>query len=249
MKFEMTEKELKVYEKIQTYVSGALSDTDRIAFEKEMQNNSQLAQEVSIYKNLIPVIVPNVTGEDKLRASLQEIHRTKQKGSATTKTFTLKKWYLPVAASLLLLVGMLKFLPSNGTGNNMDQFFQYDQIALVSKSAQDPSYGELERAFNAGDYKTSLTLADKVLSLDADNPEVLLAKGIAQMETGDYNAALSSFKTLKEAQLRIDKSDWYTALTQIKMGDKKSAAQTLENLISTEGYNYNRAKELLKEIQ
>jgi len=248
MKFEMTEQEFKYYEKIQNYVSGTLTATEKLAFEQEVPQNKELANELDLYKNLIPVIAPNKTGELNLRNTLSEIHSNKSISKTPGKTINLK-WYVSLAASLILLMGVIKFVPFGEQGSGMEQYFKYDKIALVSKSVQDPAYGELERAFNAQDYVASNALAKKILAMDSDNADVLLAQGIAQMEIGALDAAIESFNTLKNANLRVDKSDWYLALTYLKMENKKAAILKLEKIIQEQGYKNDLAQRLLTRLK
>jgi len=128
---------------------------------------------------------------------------------------------------------------------NLDQFYNYDKIALVSKSNQDKTFGELERAFNAADYKASIPLVNQLLTSDPQNPELLLTKGISEMENGNIENALQSFAQLKAAGLRIDKSDWFSALAYLKQGKKTEAKTLLQKIVNTKAYNNKKAQEVL----
>ncbi len=244
MKFEMTEKEFITYEKIQNYIADSMKDAEKIAFEQELQADSELAKELEIYKNLIPVIAPPNAEVDALKHTLKSIH-AKEK---SIKTFSLRR-YLPLAASLIIIMGLVKFFSTSFNTQSVDDFFKYEQLALVSKSTQNIDYASFEKSFNAADYEASIPLAQAILIGDPNNMDVLLAKGIAEMETGHTEAALASFKTLHESKLRIDRSEWYTALAHVKSDNKQAAIQVLQSLIQTKGYNHKQAQDLLKILE
>jgi len=249
MKFEMTEKELFIYEKIQNYVAGNMSDAEKTAFEKEVQADNAIAQELEIYKNLIPVISPPIAEERALRSTLKELHtKTVTKNTGSGKTFNLK-WLMPLAASTILLFGLMKFISTDSNGTNLDQFYNYEKIALVSKSDQDRNYSELQRAFNSADYESSIALASEILKTIPKNPDVMLAKGIAEMETGDLEESIRSFKALKAENLRVDKSDWFTALALVKLGKKQEAITTLQSIVDNKSFNHVQATKLLQSLK
>lgn len=260
--------EYKRYEKIEDFVEGRLIPEELERFKAEMAKDAVLAEEVNIYKNL-----PKIFEEEEYQEEVQNLLETlnkikmpvydnvvqmrpnKKNEGVEKKTNTANQrrmlYVLAVAATVILLIFVAQpfFFPNASTAPEKiyAQYAQHNTLDLISKSGTTNELTvNLEKAFNEQDYQKALTLSQTYLQSNSTAYDVLLAKAIAELELGNYEAALSTLTQLRQSDVRINQADWYTALTYLKMQDTAAAQKVLNQIVADKSFNYQKAQKILE---
>jgi len=125
-----------------------------------------------------------------------------------------------------------------------------EPLQLTSKSDESTVLiKDLQEAYNAKKYTKALPIIDKYLLAAPRDLDVMLAKGIALTETGQYAEADATFDHLASLAPRVKKYQWHKAMSLIKQNKQAAAKTLLEDLVATKGYNHKQASVLLATLK
>ena len=236
---------------IEDYLLNRLNDTERMDFEKALQQNRSLRNELELQALVIKGAQSN--GRDQLKSRLQRIHQ--QEFPATAKTRRLWPLISKIAAAVLLLVISGVFL-FNGEAPTAQQLFAQNyetySLSLASRdAAKNETLAQLNKLYRQKNYKAALPLFDKILESEPLNARMLIGAGISHLELDQLAAARDRFSAIIAANdLRLqDMARWYIALSYLKEGQPKNAKTYLNQILSKpKAGQYEKASQLMKEL-
>ena len=258
------------YQIIDDYLNNRLSREDLIAFEKQLFNDHDLAEEVRINKNLFALHETeawediNVLNKDgiayqeyllsddakKIKLAINNANNKYKRNSITPiKRF---RWY-GVAASLVLLIAFSYTFTSNqNTPENL--YADYSNLSelpsLTQRSDADKLLSDAEKLFFNKQYLgavRSLELYNEKYNSQSAN--TLLYKGMCYLELKQYTKAELIFNTLKSSDtLDKNKAYWYLALTSLKQENITDTKKILQVIVSNSYYNNQKAEQLLAKL-
>ncbi len=134
-----------------------------------------------------------------------------------------------------------------------ETYAQYEDIFPNTKpgEATQTQRAQIALAFQNKTYETVLTLSNAYVEDKPDDIDVLMAKGIAELETRQYRAAMKTFTGLKRQALigeAKDKPDWYIALTYLRKNDIAYCRTVLHNITKQESTYAKQARKLLNKL-
>ena len=97
----------------------------------------------------------------------------------------------------------------------------------------------LQENFNTQKYESALNLANSYLEINSEHYDVLWARGVANLELGNYELAIADFELLDRSDQRelYDKAKWYLAMTYLKKRDIEKCKEYLELIIKENAYS------------
>lgn len=159
-----------------------------------------------------------------------------------------------VAVAAIFIAGLFLFIEYNQSVNTEQLYATYknwEELPSLTLRDQNSDLTEIEQQFRAENYKESLLLLDTyVLNNDQVNPQLLMYKGISQLELHKNTAAIDTFTRLLESNtLDADKAHWYLALSYLKNQDLEKAKTELALLLEKPtNFKNTEAKELLSTL-
>ena len=236
------------YEQIEKYLEGKLDDKALKAFEKQMRANSDLAEEVALYKEIEKSIAhrfKHKKEESELRNTLNNIQKEQNSSKKTSKVIPLlgyKKWL--IAASIAALVGL--FLFQNSTPVYGD--YASHEPMEVTVRGNSNTLEQVQKLFNDKDYLLANTHLSRLAEYYRDNAEIQLYYGITLLETNQYEMAKMTFEKIANANSLFKyKATWYLALNALKQNDLESCKSYLQQ-IPKDAAIYDKAKSLLDKL-
>lgn len=244
------------YQLIDDFLSGGMSAKEIDSFKAFMQSDKDLAYDMKVVAEIEEASSFNIL-ENQLKDTLANIRteRTVQKDQA--KTETSKPQGLKYLVLALLTIGVLFLAYSIFTSqdNKSNQVIDYQQYAMVeplqltTKSELNiADFGAMQELYNAGSYREALPKLESYLIDYPRDLDVLLAKGIAFSELGEFEKAHTVFAKIKSMNPRVKKYQWYDALTYIKEGKLAEAKPLLEDLNKNKAYKFEQAQKLSASI-
>lgn len=228
------------------YLANEMSDEEKINFEKQLTEDTELATAFEIFKELHLHLENKFGTETEFKAYKKNIESISKKHFKTkkTKVVDLRAWHYAVAASVTILVGLFVFQninPSFDDYNNPETatFIERGDVNKSLKSAQD--------AFNAKNYKKAIPHFE-VVRKNNKSPEIQYFYAISLLEDNQFPKAETNFLDLKwGTSIYKDKATWYLALLKLKQKDYRSCKQIL--LTIPDNYeDYEQVQELLNEL-
>ena len=240
-------------EKLEKYLEGEMSESEKIAFEKKMKADPELTEQVRLHQAL-EVALGN-REEIAVEANLQAIMAEKPAQEVPNEKKVRRLWqYLSVAAAVVILLVGVKYIFFNDT-------ITPDQIYTMHYVAYDGS-GELRTgdsvprrlldnafdSYNAGNYAQALNVFDSILVRVPGNARANFYLGICFMETGQSQKAIEAFQAVLDhgQNLYINQSTWYIAMACLNLKDLACTRSRLESLAGQTGAYGKKAKEILE---
>ena len=252
------------------YLDGSMTNTEKQAFETQLENNQELAEYIELNKEMqiqyndedwsfvddntnTKILEDYLKSEDAktIKVSISKVntdfvHKTPLNRKAYYS-------YFAIAASIALLIGYFIFNSSEGSLKIYSQYNDWSTLPSLTTrgNSDDGILVKGEDAFLAKDFIKSEHYFDTFLKNNAElNPSVLVYHGISNLELENYDEALKAFNKLIESNtLDRSKGYWYKALVYLKMDDRDNAVKQLDIITSNVSYyNYSLAKEILEKL-
>lgn len=232
-------------ERIEAYLSGSMSKKDRQVFEAEMETDPSTAQAVSNHQKMIHAIE-----EMGFREMLGEIHQQRTMVEIPRRPFLRRQWLWGVAAGILLLIGFVWLLSPDSNSSLQDTLatIQVDPgLPTTLGTTNELAFGEGMNAYKLGRYAEAETRWMPLLDMNPQNDTLLfyLAQtAFAQEQNLSVVQRLDPI--LKQGNsIFQEKSIWYFAVAQLRLGETDTAKVLLRDIIDANGFRHTEARTLL----
>ncbi|WP_299439771.1 hypothetical protein [uncultured Aquimarina sp.] len=266
--------EEEMYMKIEKYFSGHMPKEEMIQFQKEIDTNTILKEEVTLYKAInfhlsdtayeddsfyntdykkkLDTYIKSDTGK-KIKENLLNARAEQEQRPKNNKSSSKRFLYVAIstAAMVLLIFGFL-FID----GSEKDLFAEYYKVeelpSFTSRSGKTSLLSTAKSNFRATNFDAALSnFEEYILVSDKDlDPLVFIYTSLIYAEKNDLKKAIEQL-TILENSNSIDRSRslWYKALVYLKFEKKSEAKKTLNVLLENENnYKYLEAKKLLEKL-
>jgi len=258
-------------QKVEPYLKNELSQSERLAFEQQIQSNSALAEYVNIAATTgqllseqdWPILEQSEKSKDIaskfLNDDAQEFAKkaaqfmeTKQQ-TKTRKFTTSKKWIVAAAAAVLIAFVYTQFFTPTTLEQQYANFVDWNELpsfATKSDSIPQPLL-QLEQRFYEGNYLAVINESlDAQLLLNASKANILLYRGAAQLELNNFEDALQTFTEITGLNtIDAHKGYWYVAMVHLKQGDRPKTKRALEKVVANKNnFKATEARELLDQL-
>lgn len=274
MEIELTDALLK---QIDDYIKGTLTNAERLVFEKKMEENTALKEEVALQHELITFIglekwitfSDNRQYEDlktlKEQFRSKTFHDTSKKvrqiglDSYKEKVQKTKKskrpfYYIPAVAAILLLISVFVMSPNSGLAPYYDDYVNWEKElpSFTVKNSGISHFYKGEIAFRNKKYKEALAHFNSVKEGEELYPYSLMYKGAAYELVNQNNKALKAFDkliVLGEFEEHT-KGYWYKLLIYLKLNEKEKVEEISNKILNNEkNYNYKETLQLISKIK
>ena len=244
------------YIMFEAYLSGDLSADELNAFNERLNSDEQFQQAFKMYRDLSSHLEHNITNEQEsadFKANLDVISNQYFNkiddpiGTTTDESGKSNFYKYAIAASVILLLGIFVFNQFN-TPTYKD-YNNFEPISLTVRSSDNAFFNQAEQSFNAKNYEEALVAFNSILEEDFSNLEIQLYKGIALVETNQFEEADDLLKKLSQGNSAYKyKAKWILALSYLKQENKLACIETLKT-IPKEAEDYKRVQDLLKKLE
>jgi uncharacterized protein YozE (UPF0346 family) len=241
----------------ENYLDNQLSEEDKAAFEKNLEEDPAFAKDFEGYKEISHYLANQFSEErnllktqlDQMSANFsseENLTETISEKKTTAKVIRFKPWQLAIAASFVFMFGIF-FFDSGGGLQHSDYMFS-ENITLTERGDDSPIIKLAETNFNDKAYAEAIVNFDAILETQPNNTGVLFYKAIALDALEDYTASDELFSQLAGgvSVLRY-KATYYWAVSQWKQ-DNVERAKTILNEIPRNAEEYTQAQKLLKKL-
>lgn len=239
---------------IERYVAGDMNDAEKMWFEKELDGNEKLRNEVILSKRTDEILKSkNIVN---LRSKLSEIENSREVYISVSKSKrpTYAK-YAAVVAGIVLIGSIAMFSGRTLSSDEIiDHYYKAYEPPTTQRSALTNTNNDFTLAlefYNTHNYEKAAILFNKVLKTNPKDMQSTLLYGVANFENKKYPDAKQSFvNVIKDNNnLFIETAKWYLALCYVKTDEKEKAVKQLEIIKNEDGFYKNDAKKIIKRLK
>jgi tetratricopeptide (TPR) repeat protein len=227
---------------IERYIAGEMNDEEKKWFQKELEVNEELRDEVNLRRQT-DVILKN-QNVISLRKKLSGIEKNREVNLPVRKVKRPVALKYAALIATLVLIGSITFFTGKNLSNEdlITKFYKTYEPPATQRSVQSETNSDFSLAidyYNAHDFEQAAIFFNKVLASNPGDMQSELLSGIANFEDKKYPEAKQSFiKVIDDNDnLFIESAKWYLALCYIKTNEKDKAIQQLK-IINNEGGIY-----------
>lgn len=239
---------------IERYISAEMSETEKQWFEKELEGNGKLRNEVNLRKRTDEILKSqNIIS---LRNKLSDIEKRREVVKPVKNTG--RNSYLKYAAliAVLVIIGSITFLKGRKLTSDeiLSQYNKSYEAPTSSRSVETSSNADFTLAleyYNTKDYQRAADLFSKVVESNPKDMQSTLLNGISNFENNKIPEATGSFvKVLDDnSNMYIDQAEYYLALCYIKTDEQGKAIKLLETIKKEDGIYRNDARKILRNLK
>lgn len=231
--------------RIDDFLSGQLNAADQQAFEEELSRNPELRRQVDLQRDMT-FLLSHQKDRTALKGRLEKTGADFFGEAEPARPKARIRWIgWAAAAAILLFVLWPVFVQPD----LYQQYAEFPPLALSEKSTASTNWAATEQAFNSGDYTEAALQLEIYLEAFPEDQQARLYLGIAQMETGELEAARQSFAEVSAAAPALsDYAEWYRALSYLKGNAPEKARPALEGIAEGSPF-YEEAEAILRQLR
>lgn len=239
---------------IERYVAGDMNDAEKIWFEKELDGNEKLRNEVILSKRTDEILKnKNIA---TLRRKLSEIEKSREVSIPVSKTKRPTYMKYAAAAAGIVLIGSIAIFSGRTLSSDeiIDRYYKTYEPPTTQRSALSNTNNDFTLAlefYNTHNYEKAAILFNKILKSNPKDMQSTLLNGVANFEDKKYPDAKQSFvNVIKDNNnLFIETAKWYLALCYVKTDEKEKAVKQLEIIKNEDGIYKNDAKKIISRLK
>lgn len=255
---------------IENYLRGLLTKDEELKFFDKLKTDESFYKMFVVEKQLFETLNDDRWSfseghTDEIKAyeeileskEIQSLKKTLVKTNSEFKEKGAKKrdkrlFYYLAAASILLFVAFSFFLNESPTNQELynDYVALNDLPSFVSRSETSNKLAKGQELFESQNYKESLSIFKSAANTEEVSGNVLIYKGLSEIELGLYDNAQATFDSLINSDLfDAQIGYWYKALLFLKQDRVEDAKQILNKIVSDNLYKNKEASKLLKDLR
>jgi len=255
---------------IEKFLRSKLSKEERILFinrlDSDVEFNNKFGFEKELFQSLNEEEWSSVNNTESLEVKeyqkifkSDEVKNLKQLFKRENNVYQKglqsksKSWMIYVAAASCILffsIFSLVYFKENSQELYVSYLEKTELTSVITRGSNQKELVIAQSLFENKEYKKALDIFEKEIK-NKENKigSVYIYIGIAQMELNQFDKAVITFdKLINSDLLDSEKGYWFKALLFLKKDNYSKAELVLNKIINEKFYNYQKAKELLKEL-
>jgi hypothetical protein len=235
------------YIEFDNYLHDELSQEEKILFENQLKNDTEMASAFEIYKDLNAHLENKLGNQTELNSFKENLKTISKQNFSEQKSnvITFRPWQYAVAASITIFLGTWLFMQN--TNPEYGSYNQHENAYFTERSVSNSNFKNAQEAFNSKKYSDAVMAFEKITA--TKTPELNYFYAIALIETNNYEKAETILKELKSGtSVYTTKAIWYLALSNLKQHKLDDCKQYLKQ-IPADAEDFDKAQKLLEALE
>jgi tetratricopeptide (TPR) repeat protein len=246
----------KYDEFIQPFLDGELSREELDWFNKELESNAVLAEDIKLYREVDSAIREQDVMD--LRYQLNLIHNsigdTTQESDQHSRIRKMLSYGAIASLAILISFGIVLKVQHKKLTNEQIYQRHYEpyEVTMVYRSGETQNLITLaQMRYDAQDYYGAIEIYEQILGRDPGNMESNLYSGISYLETEQYSKAENKFGTIIDHNdnLYLEQAEWYLGFCYLQTGRNLEARAHFKEISKGEGSFNKKARKIMRSIQ
>ena len=230
------------FERIEKYLLGNISATEKIAFEQEMAQNTALKNEVKLQRDLIAGMQVQASMEENIEIEVPTADLAQKSFDNSRKIHRLFIPLLGVAAGIVL-VAVVGYFWINSTQDYFTQYYEADPgLPTTMGVADNYDFQDAMVDYKMEDYQKAKEKWQKLTEINSSNDTLNYYLAMADLNLNNFEKSFQNLDEIPTTSAFYVDALWYQALIAIRQKDNDLAKKKLETL------GTKSAQELLKEL-
>jgi tetratricopeptide (TPR) repeat protein len=241
---------------IERYLRGEMGPDEHNWFEKEIEGNLLLRDEIELHKKIDIVLSDSdmIALKNQLDRIHEEIEEVTQNGQGAIRKIYRRVYYSATALVVGVLLFVLYLTNRNFSTNQLIEKFYEPNVASVTFRGNDSNENLLAHAmelYNKKEYKQAIQIFESILREDKSKIGLNLYSGISYMEIKEYEQANERFQRIIDNKPNpfVESATWYLGMCYIMTENQDKAIEQFEILAKGDGFYKKNAKKILRRMR
>lgn len=253
-----------LYERIKRYQNGQMPESERLAFENQLETDAAFAAEVATWAAIRQGLQDK--GDASLHAELMDLGKqllqeqtpapdltARVNPEQTARRFALPRWVYAAAAVLLLLLIALPMYqrlnqPEYASADALyGEYFKQPPVQGVRDAGAAP----WREAYEKGQYAAAVAALEKSLADSSESrpSRARLYLGLSHLALQQPQEAIAAWQQVGQNSDEWPDAQWYTALAYLRLGDTVQAKKQLQDIARDNSHPWQTsAAQILKKL-
>ena len=242
---------------VDRYLENVMSKEERIWFEKELEGNLKLQDEVRLQRRLNEAIADKEAFalDEQLNLIHDQLYKpwtVKLNKSSMKKAMVIVSG---IAVSLAFVAVLLIFQRNSSTSGDLyAQYFKPAEIGMNFRTSGNAVSNDLKTAmilYESKRFDEAIQMFEEILKKDNSRIGLNLYSGISHMEVKQYDEANIQFKKIIDHKTNafIESAEWYLGLCYLLKEDDEMAIEVFTDISNKDGYYSKESKKILKKLK
>jgi tetratricopeptide (TPR) repeat protein len=235
------------YKSIDLYLQKELSPDELKTFHDRLQNDQAFADELNMRQGMDSYLKAKAS-QPELEKKMASLGKKHFQTEAKVRSLPNIRWLVGIAAAAL--IGLMLWLWNPFTSPDLyAQYAQHPDLVLAERGEDGNLASKAEAAFAAGAYPEAYELLQTMVAEKPTDMQLLLALGIAALESGKQREAEAAFTKVAASNASLQSyGNWYLALSAVKSGSYEKAKLLLQKIDDSDPVLKRKAEQLLRAL-
>lgn len=226
------------FNRIESYLEGTTSSTEKLQFEKDLQEDPDLQQEYQAY--LATRVAIDDLALDQVRSTVAQIAQQ----APEAKTFRLSRKVMAMAASFLILVMLMALLYGRQQYSDQQLFVQQYEAPnwspIRGSSTAATTYDQAIANMQSGNMQNAMDQLASIMPEEDVYVTAQYALAHLQLQTGKGETAIETFSKIaaRNDKRYQETTEWFLTLSYLKTELPAKAKQQLELILQNQQHPY-----------
>ncbi len=229
-------------EKIEQYLDDNLSKEERGAFEREIEENSELREELQLQLRLRKAL--QARQQLELKEKVAAISQSQQ--SEEKKSYLLVKI---AAVAVLVLASTYYLVHLRYTNDALSEYYDTDYPDRITTMGGPQKIDDAMRAYNAREYEKALQLFKEIQEKEPDD-RLAIYQAVAYRKLGKNKEAIYFIQRQLEEDKYSESLHWELVLNYLANDQEELAEKELNSFLKqNNGYKQQEAEALKSDLE
>jgi tetratricopeptide (TPR) repeat protein len=241
---------------IERYLRGEMIPDELNWFEKEIEGNQQLRNDIKLHKKIDAVLSDSELIELKNQLELihQEIEKVTENGQGAIRKIYKRVYYSSAALVVGVFIFTMYLTNRNFTTQKLIDRFYEPEVASVTLRGTDTNKDLLAKAmtfYNHKEYGQAIEIFESILNEDESKIGLNLYSGISHMEIEKFDIANERFQRIIDDKPNpfVESATWYLGMCYLQTENKEKALEQFEALVGSDGFYKKEAKRIIRRMK
>lgn len=239
-----------IQDMIDRYIRGEMTQAEKTSFLEQVQADAELKAELVLQEEIYGAL--QHAGNTELRKKLNTFQREISPANQTGKIISMRMlWRVAAVILIFLIPAYFLFFNTSSSDKLYKKYYVAYETSLTVRGANEAALQEIDELYNGAQYAAVLEKIHAFGITDTLPAQLLLVKGICEMEMGKDEEASETFAGIikRNDPYFTDHALWYAALAELKTSDKENCRQLLNQLLARSKPDHEKeAEELLEKL-
>ncbi len=242
----------KLFETIEAYIEGSLSETELESFVALIEANPELKNEITIHKELRNEFANTKAIDFRRKLIIAKEELAQENNQQKTRSLVLSYW--KIAAFIIFIIGIPTFFWfQNNTEQDLYAIYYTPYPIEDIKRGVDTTrikiLNDILLNYKSQKYREIIIDLENLVVQKSNEEKLKLCLGNSYLNTDQLIKAETLFKTFSRESTNYFDAQWFLSLTYLRMNQKDSMIPILKELISKNTRHTKNAIALLKDLE